>query len=120
MASLAAPSRAQSTASLQITLGNPSGATTSTTNENNYLMQKPQFAMSYNRSSATPNWVSWHLGPLDLGSVARSDSFHADTALPSDWYRVTTSDYTGAATTGGITAHPPTAPTATPTTTPRF
>ncbi len=75
-------------------MGNPSGATTSTTNTSNYLMQKPQFSLSYNKSHATPNWVSWHLGPLDLGSAPRNDAFHADTDLPTGWIRITTSDYT--------------------------
>lgn len=85
---------AQSDASLQLVMGNPSGATTSTANENNYLMQKPQYAMSYNRSHATPNWVSWHLGPKDIGTASRTDTFKPDTTLPTGWYRVTTSDYT--------------------------
>jgi endonuclease G len=87
-------SRAQSNASLQMVLGNPSGAVASTSYPSNYLMQKNQFALSYNKSKAEPNWVSWHLGPLDLGSAPRSDSFHADTTLPSGWYQVVTGDYT--------------------------
>lgn len=75
-------------------LGNPSGATTSTSNTTNYLMQKNQYALSYNKSKAEPNWVSWHLGPADLGSAPRSDNFRADTTLPSGWYQVVTGDYT--------------------------
>ncbi|BCM92589.1 nuclease [Abditibacteriota bacterium] len=86
--------RAQSTPSLQLVMGNPSGATTSVSNTNNYLMQKPQYSLAYNKSHATPNWVSWHLGPQDLGSAPRNDAFHTDTDLPSGWYRVTNSDYT--------------------------
>jgi len=39
--------------------------------------------------------VSWHLGPADLGSAARQDDFRADTDLPSGWYQVKPSDYTG-------------------------
>ena len=38
--------------------GNPSGATADIANENNYLMVKPQYSLSYNRSKATPNWVA--------------------------------------------------------------
>jgi endonuclease G len=34
-------------------MGNPSGATTNIANENNYLMEKAQFKLSYNRSKAT-------------------------------------------------------------------
>ncbi|BCM93579.1 nuclease [Abditibacteriota bacterium] len=86
---------AQSTASLHLVMGNPSGATTDTANMDNYLMQKPQYALSYNKSHATPNWVSWHLGTQDLGSASRSDSFYSDATLPTGWYRVTNSDYSG-------------------------
>ena len=27
----------------------------------NYLMVKPQYTLSYNRSKATPNWTAWRL-----------------------------------------------------------
>lgn len=85
---------AQSSTSLHLTLGNPSGATSSTSNYTNYLMLKSQYALSYNRNWATPNWVAWHLGSEDLGSAPRQDDFRADTLLPSGWYRVQSSDYT--------------------------
>jgi len=75
--------------------GNPSGATTSTSNENNYLMVKTYYTLSYNRSRATPNWVSWYVGPTTLGSAARQDDFRADTSLPSGWYQVGASSYSG-------------------------
>jgi len=86
---------AQSTASLQIAMGNPSGAVASSSYPANYLMQKSQFAVGYHRDKGIPLWVSWHLGKLDLGSAARCDCFSSDTSLPSGWYRVTTSSYTG-------------------------
>ena len=35
-------------------LGNPTNATADVANENNYLMVKPQYTLSYNRSTATP------------------------------------------------------------------
>jgi endonuclease G len=78
-----------------IALGNPSGATSSTSNSNNYLMIKPQYDLSYNNSKHEPNWVSWHLGSTDLGSASRQDDFRADTSLPSGWYRVTASEFSG-------------------------
>ncbi|MGB8954457.1 MAG: DNA/RNA non-specific endonuclease [Tumebacillaceae bacterium] len=74
-------------------LGNPSGAVTSTSYPNNYLMSKTKYKLSYNNSKLTANWVSWHLGASDLGSVPRQDDFRADTTLPSGWYRVTDTDY---------------------------
>ncbi|MFA6260571.1 MAG: DNA/RNA non-specific endonuclease [Bacteroidia bacterium] len=76
-------------------MGNPSGATTSTSNENNYLMIKTQYHLSYNRSRAIPNWVSWYLGPNWLGSAARQDDFRADNTLPAGWYRVGSTSYSG-------------------------
>jgi endonuclease G len=76
-------------------MGNPSGATTSTTNSTNYLMEKSQYALSYNNSKRIANWVSWQLNQSWLGSTPRQDDFRADTTLPSGWYRVVSSDYTG-------------------------
>ncbi|HPF92623.1 MAG TPA: DNA/RNA non-specific endonuclease [Tenuifilaceae bacterium] len=76
-------------------LGNPSGATTSTSNSNNYLMVKTQYALSYNNSKKTSNWVSWHLSEAWLGNTPRQDNFRADYALPSSWIKVGGSDYSG-------------------------
>jgi endonuclease G len=87
---------AQSTheAAEHLVMGNPSGATTDTNNPNNYLMQKPQYALSYSRDRGTPNWVSWHLDGSWITKVAdRQDDFRADTALPSGWYQVQARDY---------------------------
>lgn len=78
-----------------LALGNPSGATSSTSNANNYLMIKPQYDLSYNNSKHEPNWVSWHLDSSDLGSTSRQDDFRADTTLPSGWYRVIASEFSG-------------------------
>ena len=74
-------------------LGNPSNATADVANENNYLLEKPQYVMSYSNSTLIPNWVSWHLNSGDIGSTKRQDNFRADTDLPSGWYHVGSSDY---------------------------
>lgn len=87
--------QAQATRDGHLVMGNPSGATTSTSNENNYLMSKYDYAQSYNRSRATCNWVSWHLSSAWIGSASRQDDFRADTTLPSGWYRVGGSAYSG-------------------------
>jgi endonuclease G len=76
-------------------MGNPSNATSDLSNENNYLMIKPQYSLSYNRSRAIPNWVSWRLDSSWIGSADRQDDFRADTSLPAGWYRVTDSSYSG-------------------------
>ncbi|RTQ45288.1 DNA/RNA non-specific endonuclease [Hymenobacter gummosus] len=78
-----------------LTLGNPSGATADATRPANYLLDKPQYALSYHRDRAIPNWVSWHLSTDWLGSAARQDDFRADDALPAGWYRAGASSYVG-------------------------
>jgi endonuclease G len=76
-------------------LGTPSGATPDVANENNYLMPKPQYTISYNRSKATPNWVAWRLDSSWIGTTQRQDDYRPDPALPSGWYQVQNADYSG-------------------------
>jgi endonuclease G len=78
-----------------LAMGNPSGAVADSYYYWNYLMQKPQFAMSYHRDRGTPNWVSWHLSSAWLGSAARQDDFRADAALPTGWFRADAASYSG-------------------------
>ncbi|MEO8647552.1 MAG: DNA/RNA non-specific endonuclease [Acidobacteriota bacterium] len=75
--------------------GNPSGATADIANENNYLMLKPQYTLSYNRSRATANWVAWRLDSSWVGSADRQNDFRPDTSLPNGWYQVLDEDYSG-------------------------
>jgi len=89
------PQDATATRDNNLALGNPSGATTSTTNYANYLLTKTQYTMSYNRDQGKPNWVSWHLSSAWLGSTARQDNFAADNTLPSGWYQVGSTSYSG-------------------------
>lgn len=72
-------------------LGNPSNAGNAPIN---YLMKKPQYALSYNRDKGTPNWVSWQLNSKWMGDVKRQNNFTPDDSLPSGWYRVKSEDYT--------------------------
>ncbi len=78
---------------INLAMGNPSGATTNTAFPDNYLMDKPNYVLSYNRSRGTSNWVSWYLNSASLGSATRQDDFRADNTLPSGWYQVNQSDY---------------------------
>ncbi len=81
--------------SVHIMLGNPSDATESVANPDNYLMVKPQYVLSYNRSKETLNWASWQLNKSWLGSVDRQNNFRPDSLLPLGWERVTPSAYSG-------------------------
>lgn len=78
---------------VHLTMGNPSGA--ALIDQNNYLMEKPEFSLSYNRSRGTANWVSWHLSDDWTGTLARVDTFRADPEVPDDWFRVSGFDYVG-------------------------
>ncbi|GAB2784928.1 endonuclease G [Hymenobacter luteus] len=93
--SCSSPDPAPATESEHLTLGNPSGATADVQMSSNYLLIKPQFALSYHRNQGKPNWVSWHLTTRWLGSAARQDNFRPDTQLPTTWYRVTSASYSG-------------------------
>lgn len=83
------------TSSVHLTMGNPSSAVTNTSFPTNYLMEKSTYALSYHRDDRRPNWVSWHLDTSWLGSTPRQDDFRSDTTLPTGWYRVTATDYSG-------------------------
>ncbi|HEX3101661.1 MAG TPA: DNA/RNA non-specific endonuclease, partial [Pyrinomonadaceae bacterium] len=75
--------------------GNPNNATADIANENNYLMTRPQYTLSYNRSKGTPNWVAWRLDSTWVGSAPRQDDYRPDPSLPSGWYQVLDTDYSG-------------------------
>lgn len=84
----------QASVSLHLALGNPSDATKDVRNEDNFLMVKPQFALSFNNSKGGPNWVSWHLQASDVERAKRLNRFHPDTDLPEGFKRVVTGVYT--------------------------
>jgi endonuclease G, mitochondrial len=79
-------------------LGNPSNATTSIGNPENYLMVKKQYVLSYSRGKMIANWVSWRLTADNLavqGTSKRQNDFRADPDLPADWPSPQSKDYTG-------------------------
>ncbi len=76
-----------------LALGNPSNATPD--DPTNYLLTRPEYALSYNRAKNTANWVSWHLSNRWKGDAKRSPGFAPDEALPAGFYRVETRDYSG-------------------------
>src|SRR5205807_10286964 len=74
-------------------MGNPSGAKDDARDKDNFLMKKEFFALSYNNSKGTPNWVSWRVVKDDLGHAPRKE-FHPDLTLPAGFHRITPHDYT--------------------------
>lgn len=76
-----------------LALGNPSNAITDESQEENYLIEHEEYALSYSKSRGIPNWVSWYLGDEWLGSTSRQNDFRADYSLPSGWYKVNEGDY---------------------------
>ena len=75
--------------------GNPTSAQTNATNTTNYLKDYGYYKISYNSAMGTPNWVAWHLQSEDMGSAPRQDDFRSDNTLPSAWYRVVSTSYSG-------------------------
>jgi len=77
-----------------LTFGNPSNAIANVGAPNNYLISKTQYALSYNNSRGSANWVSWHLSSAWKGSATRCNCFTKDLSLPSGFYGAVTSNYT--------------------------
>jgi endonuclease G, mitochondrial len=78
-------------ANINIALGNPSNASDS--DNDNFLIEKKQYVLSYNSSKGGPNWVSWHVDSSDIGKAPRKNRFHPEEDLPSDVYHVRPDDY---------------------------
>jgi endonuclease G, mitochondrial len=80
---------------INLLMGNPSQATSSPGNSENYLIARPQYALSYSKNKGIPNWVAWELNASWLGDAHRVGKFAPDQELPAGWERVKPSDYTG-------------------------
>lgn len=91
---IARPQAGPNTGDVHLALGNPSQARPVSEDRENYLMIKPQFAMSYNDKRGTPNWVSYYLKRSDMGRAPRpQNAFHPDGDLPKGFHRVYPGDY---------------------------
>jgi endonuclease G, mitochondrial len=80
---------------INLLMGNPSQATTNSSNSENYLITRPQYALSYSKRKGIPNWVAWELNSTWLGDAHRVGKFAPDEELPADWERIKPADYTG-------------------------
>lgn len=61
-----------------------------------FVIRRDQYTSSFNRLRGIPNWVSMNLDATHFGPEDRCDCFTFDLALPADFRRYTTADYTGA------------------------
>lgn len=73
--------------------GKPSRAQADVSFNDDYLMEKEGYSLSYNNSTLCANWVCWHLDSADLGEAERGNKFREDITLPEGWYKVTSQDY---------------------------
>jgi endonuclease G, mitochondrial len=89
------PSGGETKGNINLLMGNPSQATTSAGNSENYLIVRPQYALSYSKNKGIPNWVAWELNASWLGDAHRVGKFAPDEELPAGWERIKPSDYTG-------------------------
>ncbi len=80
---------------LQTRLGNPTNAVDDAANQRNRLIQRPQWAASYNSELGRPNWVAWELHRSDLGPAPRPQRFLADPMTPGGQRPILPADYTG-------------------------
>jgi DNA/RNA endonuclease G (NUC1) len=76
---------------LNIRVGMPAPAGTE---REAYLIGRPQYVLSYNGTTRTPNWVSWRLTREDIGKAARG-AFVPDPLLPANIAKVTSHIYDG-------------------------
>lgn len=79
--------------SIHTSMGFPGAA--SVGDLNHWLLVKPQYVVSFNSATKTPNWVSWELGLNWLGPATRSPSFHPDADLPNTVPQAANSDFDG-------------------------
>jgi DNA/RNA endonuclease G (NUC1) len=76
--------------------GNPTEARNDPNFGNNFLIEKPQYSLSYNQEKNTINWVGWKLDKTWLGTVSRPNNlgFAEDPDWQkTGWYSVKDADY---------------------------
>jgi DNA/RNA endonuclease G (NUC1)/PKD repeat protein len=80
-------------ATLQMQLGNPTGATADPSNHVHYLIQRTVEAIDYSDTNGCPNWASWDLTASDVGTATRSSEFFPDTTLPPGFRNIGTGTF---------------------------
>jgi endonuclease G, mitochondrial len=77
-----------------VRFGLPAPAKADPASREAYLIARPQYVLSYNARTRTPNWVCWRLKKEDIGQAARAP-FQPDPDLPKGFVKVTSNVYTG-------------------------
>jgi endonuclease G len=72
----------------------PTPAKTDPKQREDYLIERPQYSLSYNAKTRAPNWVSWRLRQEDIGKAKRGP-FAPDPLLPTVFAKVTSHVYDG-------------------------
>ena len=81
--------------------GNPSEARANPSEyRNNFLIERPEYTLSYNGDNNILNWASWQVNkswvfPADKDTrfLIKNRNFKSDITLPSDFYQVLPKDY---------------------------
>src|SRR4051812_31386819 len=83
------------TVNRNIRFGLPGPATTDPKDRDHFLIDRPQYVLSYNDKTRTPNWVCWNLIKNDIGDTQRG-AFEPDVdGLPKEFARVLPRTYNG-------------------------
>lgn len=92
---LVASAAAAQEANPNIRFGEPAPAKTDQESREAFRIVRPQYVLSYNAKTRTPNWVAWRLRKDDIGTEPRQP-FEPDPALPLGLIaHVTAHDYDG-------------------------
>ncbi len=84
----------QTLANRNVRYGMPAEARADPASKNAYLIDRPQYVLSYNDAKKIPNWACWNLNSADIGKTPRGD-FAEDPDLPQGFRRIKHGDYTG-------------------------
>jgi endonuclease G len=77
-----------------VRFGMPSAAKADVKQREDYLIERPQYTLSYNATTRRPNWVCWRLRKADMGKAGRAP-FEPDPLLPKGFAKVTSHTYDG-------------------------
>ncbi|HEX3148186.1 MAG TPA: DNA/RNA non-specific endonuclease [Gemmataceae bacterium] len=78
-----------------IRFGMPAEAKADPAEKQAFLIERPQYVISYNDKTKTPNWVSWQLTKSDIGTTPRGSFEPDEKGLPDPFKRVTSGTYNG-------------------------